>query len=79
MNKFQIFRLHSTVDMSKMCYFSNKFSKNRQALNALRSQRRLIFDIGDLKVHDLAKFCFFLTDYDVISVTSLLLCHQNTS
>jgi len=35
-----------------MHYFSNKFSKNRQALGALRP---LIWDIGDLKLHDLAE------------------------
>jgi len=34
--------------MSKMYYFSNKFSK-------------IAFDFGDLKLRDLAKLCFFPT------------------
>jgi len=34
--------------MSKMHYFSNKFSKIAK-----------IFDCGDLKLRDMAKFCFF--------------------
>jgi len=42
-----------------MRYFSSNFSKNRQALGALRHQRPLIFDFGDLKLRDLAKLCFF--------------------
>jgi len=33
--------------------------KNRQALGAHRSQRPLIFNIGDLKLRDLIKLCFF--------------------
>jgi len=39
--------------MSKMHYFRNKFS------GALRLQLYLTFDIGDLKLHNLAKLCFF--------------------
>jgi len=39
--------------MPKMHYFNIKFSKiaKRQAI--------LIFDFGDLKFRDVAKFCFF--------------------
>jgi len=36
--------------MSKMHYFSNKFSKN--------AKWPLNFDFGDLKLHNLAKMCF---------------------
>jgi len=32
--------------------------KNRQALGALRPQRPLIVDFGNLKLRDVAKFCF---------------------
>jgi len=40
--------------MSKMHYFSNKFSKIAKRL-AFRPQRLLIFIIGDLKFCNLAK------------------------
>jgi len=42
--------------MPKMHYFSNKFSKIAR-LSA--PQRSLIFDFGDLKLRDVAKFYFF--------------------
>jgi len=42
--------------MSKMHSFSNKFSKI--ALGAETPQRLLIFNIGNLKFRDLAKWCF---------------------
>jgi len=70
--------------MSKMHYFSNKFSKI-----ALRPQRPLTFNIDCLKFCDLAKFIVFPADYDeielqkysydVISVTSAPLLHRKTS
>jgi len=50
---FQIFRLNFSRDMSKMHYFSNKFSKiaqrwgRNQVLGAFRPQRFLTFNIGD--------------------------------
>jgi len=47
---FQVFRLNFCWDMPKMHYFSNKFSKI--------TKRPLIFDFGDLKLRDMAKFCF---------------------
>jgi len=45
--------------MSKMHYFSNKFSKVAKRWGALRLQRPSTFNIGDLKFRDLAKLCFF--------------------
>jgi len=42
-----------------MRYFSNKFSKIANSLGALRPQRPLAFDFGDLKLRDLPKLCFF--------------------
>jgi len=57
---FQVFRLN-LADISKMYYFSNKFSKLPRTLGALRPQRTLIFDFGDLKLSDVAKFVFFLS------------------
>jgi len=33
--------------------------QNRQALGALRRQHRFTLNFGDLKLHDLAKLCFF--------------------
>jgi len=41
--------------MYKMHYFSNKISKNRQALRAFCPQHLLTFNISDLKFCDLAK------------------------
>jgi len=41
--------------MYKMHYFSNKFFKNCQALEAFRPQRPLTFSFGDLKLRNLAK------------------------
>jgi len=40
-----------------MHYLSKSFSKT--GLRALRLQRRLIFNFGDLKLHDLAELCFY--------------------
>jgi len=66
--------------MSKMHYFSNKFSKiaKRWGLSVLSAP--LSFDIGGLSLCDLAKLCFFKLimaksdirkiSYDVVSVTS---------
>jgi len=49
-----------------MHYFSNKFSKiAKRRSNSLCPQRPLTFDIGDLKLRDLAKLCFKLI-YDEI-------------
>jgi len=42
--------------MPKIHYFRNNFQKSP---SALRLQRPLIFDSGDLKLRDEAKFCFF--------------------
>jgi len=46
--------------MSKIHYFGNKFSKivKRQGLSA-SALPPLTFDVGDLKLRDLAKFSFF--------------------
>jgi len=57
MKKFRIFGLNFSRDMTKMLYFF----KNAKHLGALRSQRRLTFDNGDLKLHDLVKSWVFLT------------------
>jgi len=51
-----IFRLNFCWDMSKVHYFSIKSSKNRQAMGG--SLPPFSFDIGDLKLHDLAKLSF---------------------
>jgi len=48
-------KFDSTDDMSKMHYFSNKFSKITKALGAFRPRRPLTFNIGDLKFRNLAK------------------------
>jgi len=45
--------------MSKIHYFGNKFSTIAKRWWALRPQSPLIFDVGDLKLRDVAKFCFF--------------------
>jgi len=45
--------------------------KNRQALGALRPQRPLIFNFGDLKLRDVAKFCLFQADYDEIELQKI--------
>jgi len=50
-----------------MHYFSYKFSKNRQTLGAFRPQRLLTFNIGDLKLRDLA-IVVFEADYDEIDL-----------
>jgi len=39
-------------DMSKMHYFSNKFSKNRQALVAFRPQLPFTLDFANQKLRD---------------------------
>jgi len=42
--------------MSKMHYFSNKFSKIAKLnIGEAQFKKSLIFNIGDLKFHDLAK------------------------
>jgi len=71
-----------------MQYFRNKFSKLAKRWDPLLPAP-LIFDFGDVKLRDMAKLLFFkliMTKsnfqkirYDVISVTSSLLHHQNTS
>jgi len=47
--------------MSKIHYFSNKFSKiaKRWVLSVPSGQRPISFDVGDLKLRDLAKLWFF--------------------
>jgi len=59
MNKFQIFRLNFSRDMSKSLYFSNKLSKiaKRWRLFATTTQRPFTFDVGDLGLRDLAGLC----------------------
>jgi len=53
---FQIFKLNFSWDMSKMNYFSDKFLKiAKRWSRAFSPQRRLIFNIDDLKFRDLAK------------------------
>jgi len=44
--------------MPKMHYFSNKFSKIAKRWGFC-TPRPLIFDFSDLKLRDVAKFCFF--------------------
>jgi len=44
--------------MSKMHYFSNKFSKIAKRWGLSAPQRLLTFNIGDLKFCDLAKWWF---------------------
>jgi len=44
--------------MSKMHYFSNKFSKIAKHWELSAPQRHLIFNIGDLKFRGLAKWWF---------------------
>jgi len=60
MNKFQIFRLIFSWDMSKMHYYivtSNKFSKH-QELELSPPQCPITFNIGDLKLRDWLKCGF---------------------
>jgi len=47
--------------MPKMHYFSNKFSKiAKQVTNFQKfSKSPLIFNFGNLKLRNVAKFCFF--------------------
>jgi len=44
--------------MSKMHYFSDKFSKIAKRWVLSAPQRPLIFDFGDLKLRDLVKLWF---------------------
>jgi len=55
-----MFRLNFSCDMIKTHYFSrpNKSLKNLQALGLFAPKPPLTFDVGDLKMHDLAKLCF---------------------
>jgi len=53
-------------------------------MGALRLQRNLIFNFGDLKLHDVAKFCFFKlimmkSNFKKSVMTSWPLCHRKTS
>jgi len=83
---FQVFRLNFSWDMPKMHFFVTNFQKLPSA-GALRSQRSLIFDFGDLKLRDVAKFFSrrlwqnrtSKIGYDVLLVTSWPLCHRKTS
>jgi len=52
---FQIFRLNFSWDMSKMHYFSHKFSKIAKRCGLSAPQRSLTFNISDLKFRDFAK------------------------
>jgi len=84
-NKFQIFRLNFCWDMSKMHYFSNKFSKIAKRWG-LSAPSPLTFDVGDLKLRDLTKLWFFKLimmksnlkkiSFDIISVASSQLRHR---
>jgi len=58
MIKFQIFRLNFSRDISKMHYYSNKFSKS-SSVGEFPTQPFLTFDFSDLKLRDLGKLCFF--------------------
>jgi len=67
--------------MSKMHYFSNKFSKIAKRWELSTPSASLLFDTVDLKLHDL-KIVVFQTDYGEIellniSVMSSQLRHQN--
>jgi len=54
--------------MSKTHCFSNKFQKSPiKRWWLLRPQRPITFNIGDLKLRDLAKLCFS-NDYDEIEL-----------
>jgi len=44
--------------MSKMHYFSNKFSKIAKRWELSAPRRPSTFDFGDLKLCDMAKLCF---------------------
>jgi len=54
--------------MSKMHYFSNKFSK----ISKRPPQRLLTFNISDLKFRDLAKLRFIQADYDKIEYQKIV-------
>jgi len=56
--------------MSKMFILVTNL-KNRRALEALGSQRPLIFNFGNLKLRDMAKLSFFQTDYDKIKLKKI--------
>jgi len=53
MKKFQSFWLNFSRDMYKMHYLNNKFS------NIAKCLLPLTFDVGDLKLRDFSKLCFF--------------------
>jgi len=86
---FQNFRLNFSWNVTKMHCFSNKFKKSSSTVWALRSKRPLTFNIGDLKLRDVAKLWIFKLiikksnfkkiSYDIILVTSLSLRHRQIS
>jgi len=59
MNKFQIFKLNFSGDISKMRYFNNIFSKIAEHWGLSAPSVPLTLDFGDLKLRDLPKLRFF--------------------
>jgi len=71
MNKFQIFRLNISWDMSKIRYLVTNFQKAR------RSQRPITFRYWWSKVRDFAKlWCFKLID-EIELLKNQLWCHSS--
>jgi len=55
--------------MSKMHYFSHKFSKSAKRWGLYASKRPLTFGIGDQKLSDSGKLWLFIyTNYDEIKL-----------
>jgi len=71
MKKFQIFTLKFSWDMSKMRYFSNKFSK------IANLQRLLTFNFDDLTLRDLPKLCFSYWLWQNRTLKNQLWCHYS--
>jgi len=88
MNKFQIFKLNFSGNVTKMHYFRTNFQKSLSA-GGSPPQRQLYLRFGWSEVAWFGQIVFFQTDYDeiklwkmrygVISVRSLLLRHRKTS
>jgi len=59
MNKFQIFRLNFSLNISIICIILITNFQKSPSVRGFRPQLPLIFDFGDLKMRDLTKLCFF--------------------
>jgi len=66
MNKFQIVGLILAEIFLKCIILVTNFHKSSSAGDSSTPERLLTFDFGVLKLRDLAKLCFFHTDYDEI-------------